>query len=359
MALNNNPSAYARQRRALVTEALTFLHGWGYEELEVPLLVPVEELRGTLDPLAEDEHFRFVGPRGRLYLLRGDLTPVVARQIALRRPALGQVHRVSYANRIARLQRGLWADQAEAFELGIELIGPVGARADLEVICLALELAGRLRVPEVELHVGDVRLAQHWLHHVPSEQRGCVRAAIARRDVDALLEVGRALGWSTERRRAFSYLAHPLPEAPQLSALAEPLERTGQEIAAELRSLLSTLEELGFGERVRLDLSVLDDRGYYTGVRFRLLSSPMGEILGAGGRYDELLQRFGADVPAVGFSMRVDRLVSLLASTDPGGGDDCSGVAALTELADALTRSRAGEAVRLAYPAGALDPEGR
>ena len=61
-------------------------------------------------------------------------------------------------------------------------------------------------------------------------------------------------------------------------------------------------------ERVVFDLGLARGLGYYTGAVFDVLDPTLGVPLGGGGRYDDLLGRFGRPLPAVGFAIGVDRL---------------------------------------------------
>jgi ATP phosphoribosyltransferase regulatory subunit HisZ len=61
-------------------------------------------------------------------------------------------------------------------------------------------------------------------------------------------------------------------------------------------------------ERVIFDLGLLRDLGYYTGAIFEVLDAALGVPLGGGGRYDELLGRFGRPLPAVGWALEVERV---------------------------------------------------
>jgi ATP phosphoribosyltransferase regulatory subunit len=45
---------------------------------------------------------------------------------------------------------------------------------------------------------------------------------------------------------------------------------------------------------------------------FSIYAEGPGERIGAGGRYDDLLERFGAPMPAVGFGIDIDALASAL-----------------------------------------------
>ena len=66
---------------------------------------------------------------------------------------------------------------------------------------------------------------------------------------------------------------------------------------------------------------------YMVEVRKHLLSSlraydavALGAPIGGGGRYDDLLGRFGRPQPAVGFALGVDRLHMALAGEERGTG---------------------------------------
>jgi ATP phosphoribosyltransferase regulatory subunit HisZ len=64
----------------------------------------------------------------------------------------------------------------------------------------------------------------------------------------------------------------------------------------------------GIGERVQLDLGLLRDLGYYTGAILEVYDPALGHVLGGGGRYDDLMGRFGRPLPAVGFALFLERL---------------------------------------------------
>ena len=57
-----------------------------------------------------------------------------------------------------------------------------------------------------------------------------------------------------------------------------------------------------------LDLGLLRDLGYYTGAILEVYDPALGHILGGGGRYDELMGRFGRPLTAAGFSLYLERL---------------------------------------------------
>jgi ATP phosphoribosyltransferase regulatory subunit len=86
-------------------------------------------------------------------------------------------------------------------------------------------------------------------------------------------------------------------------------------VADALRGLRDVLDLLegSVAEHVIFDLGLARGLGYYTGAVFDVYDPALGEPLGGGGRYDDLLGRFGRALPAVGFAIGVDRLHAALA----------------------------------------------
>jgi ATP phosphoribosyltransferase regulatory subunit len=72
-------------------------------------------------------------------------------------------------------------------------------------------------------------------------------------------------------------------------------------------AVLDLLEPV-VAERVIFDLGLTRGLGYYTGAVFEVYDPAVGMPIGGGGRYDELLGRFGRPLPAVGFALTLERL---------------------------------------------------
>ena len=70
----------------------------------------------------------------------------------------------------------------------------------------------------------------------------------------------------------------------------------------------STQLPAAVAERVIFDLGLARALGYYTGAVFEVYDAALGAPLGGGGRYDDLLGRFGRDLPAAGWALNVERL---------------------------------------------------
>jgi ATP phosphoribosyltransferase regulatory subunit HisZ len=96
--------------------------------------------------------------------------------------------------------------------------------------------------------------------------------------------------------------ADVLDQARELGG--EAVERAAQ----RLQATFDLLVDRGVADRVQLDLGLLRDLGYYTGAIVEVYDPALGHILGGGGRYDDLLGRFGRDLPAAGFGLYLERI---------------------------------------------------
>jgi ATP phosphoribosyltransferase regulatory subunit len=136
-------------------------------------------------------------------------------------------------------------------------------------------------------------------------------------------------------RRDFVGLEHRLAETGLSEEAAKvllevPQRRGGPELLSDapapavepvtgMRRVHELLEP-EVAERVIFDFGLVRNIGYYTGAVFEVYDPALGAPIGGGGRYDELLGRFGRKLPAVGFALGVDRLHIALAGEERGTG---------------------------------------
>ena len=105
---------------------------------------------------------------------------------------------------------------------------------------------------------------------------------------------------------------------PQLRGGPEVLEAPPGPVADACEGLraVHALLEPAAAARVIFDLGLLRDLDYYTGAVFEVYDPALGAPIGGGGRYDDLLGRFGRPLPAVGFALGIDRLHIALAGEE-------------------------------------------
>jgi ATP phosphoribosyltransferase regulatory subunit len=331
-----------REMRA-ITEALRGVFaGSGYGEVYTPAL-EYEEVLARAELSDASPAYRVFDETGAVLALRSDMTVPIARVVASRyasAPAPLRFCYFAHCYRGVRPQRG---QQRELLQAGIELIGspaPQGTAEALGVLCRALAATG---LEGYRVGLGDASLYPALMAAlgVPEAARGALLDALARRDfveLERLLaRLERDGGASAKRNgRAETEVDEEHRSAGALSAsaaellLSVPQRRGGPEVLADLPApaaeaaggmrMVHELLEPAVAERVIFDLGLTRSLGYYTGAVFEVYDPALGAPIGGGGRYDELLGRFGRPLPAVGFALGVDRLHIALAGEERGSG---------------------------------------
>ncbi|HUE95282.1 MAG TPA: ATP phosphoribosyltransferase regulatory subunit, partial [Longimicrobiaceae bacterium] len=91
-----------------------------------------------------------------------------------------------------------------------------------------------------------------------------------------------------------------------------------------LRRIVETVEESAGGRfGIELDPTLARGMGYYTGPIFEIRYQDSASSIAGGGRYDRMVGKLlGRDVPATGFSIGFERVISLLMEAPPREADE-------------------------------------
>jgi ATP phosphoribosyltransferase regulatory subunit len=298
-----------RELRRLSVALIDAFERFGYGEVATPT-IEYEEVLARGDEGGAPLAYRFFDERGELLAMRSDMTIPIARLIANRYAGAEPPFRLCYLARAYRAVRPQRGQMREFTQAGVELVGaeaPLGTAEVVEVLEAALDAAGLTRAV---IGLGDADLYRQLLGElgVADEARDRLLACLASHDlVELEAEVARLDLPGPERETL--RLIPGLRGGPEVIERARALGGPATERAtSRLADTYEALRSRGVADRVRLDLGLLRDLGYYTGAILEVYDPALGHVLGGGGRYDELMGRFGAPMPAVGFSLYLERL---------------------------------------------------
>jgi ATP phosphoribosyltransferase regulatory subunit len=299
-----------RELRQLQWALLETFAGFGYGEVGTPT-IEYDEVLARGDGRTAGSAYRFFDERGDLLALRSDMTVPIARLVAGRYVGDEPPFRLCYIARAYRAVRPQRGQMREFTQAGVELIGPeapAGTAEVVEVLQAALDAVGLRRAV---IGIGDADLYRQALAElgIEGETRDSLLEKLAMHDlVGVQEELALVEGISDEQRETLVSLS-------QLRGGSEVLEEARaiggasvERATARLQGTFDELQRRGAAERVQIDLGLLRDLGYYSGAIVEVYDPALGHVLGGGGRYDQLLKRFGRDLPAAGFSLYLERV---------------------------------------------------
>jgi ATP phosphoribosyltransferase regulatory subunit len=298
-----------RELRALSTALLGTFDRFGYGEVWTPTL-EYEDVLVTGDERAAGASYRLFDEHGQVLALRSDMTIPIARLVATRFGDVDGPLRLCYLSHAYRSVTPQRGQQREFLQAGLELIGadaPGGTVEVIEVLSAALEAAD---LPRARIGLGHAGLYRDLLAGMGADEEASADAlsALERHDFVELEQRVQALGVSGKSQETLLRL-------PQLRGGVDVLDRAVELGGDDVRQATQPLREVadgvasrGLAERLIFDLGLVRDLGYYTGAIFEVYDPAVGHVIGAGGRYDDLIGRFGDPRPACGFALFVERL---------------------------------------------------
>jgi ATP phosphoribosyltransferase regulatory subunit len=336
----------ARRQAELARRITRCFELHGYELVTLPVFEYAEVLERGLGALDSEEVLRFVEPEsGEVVALRPDMTPQIARILATRLVDLPGPARLCYHGSVVRRRRERARRHRQIFQAGVELLGLKGPAGDLEILRLASAGVRAAGLSSFVFDLGHARIAAALLESLPSAHTSDLFDALAIKDQREVSRRAIAAGFSGRTLAALSELcdlhggAEVWPRAERLlgATPAEPALR-------ELRQIWDAIASLDLAPKLLLDLSETRNFAYYTGVMFQIHADGPGSPIGAGGRYDSLLGRFGAARAAAGFALSLDHVAWALQSNGREEGQE------LRLLALGATEALLAELRRLGVP---------
>jgi ATP phosphoribosyltransferase regulatory subunit len=310
------PGESSRARR-VSDRILSRMQRWGYREVVTPTMEYFDTLIRGEGTEAGDRLFKLVDQGGELLALRPEMTTSVARLVTTHLRGHPLPFRVAYAGQVFRGSETGSGRLREFPQVGCELIGAGTLEADAEIVAFAVEALEASGTQGCSISLGHVGFLRGMLAGLalPDEGAREVRACLYQKDFVGLRAILDRHGIPAARADALSQL--PVLSGPGAIHDARRLAGTSESerVLRDLEDLTKMLADYGVGDIVRVDLSIIRDFEYYTGIVFEGHTSALGYPLLGGGRYDRLLEGFGAPYPATGFAVRVDRV---LASSGPG-----------------------------------------
>jgi ATP phosphoribosyltransferase regulatory subunit len=308
----------AAQKRVVEERLLNVFRRWGYREIVTPAYEYFDVLSQGTDHELQERMFKMVDREsGRLLALRADITPQVARIVATRMRDEPKPLRLAYVSNVFRYDEPHVGRYREFYQAGVELVGLPNPEGDAEMIAMTVECLQALGLGQFQIDVGQADFFRGIVEDLPVDDTtaGSLRSALGRKDQSSLERLVGEL-------RAPATVMELLLALPALYGRGDVLDRAerlvknprSEAALANLTEVYRLLRAYGLADSVLLDLGEVRGFDYYSGVHFEAYVSGLGAPLCGGGRYDQMLGRFGYECPATGFAFEVGRALLAMES---------------------------------------------
>lgn len=333
---------YAYKKNEIISIIKRVYESYGFLPVETPGLEYMEILLGEYGEENTKQIFRLKSPEEQDVALRFDLTVPLARIVAQYNdlPKPFKRYQVGSIWRADKPDPGRFR---EFTQFDVDVVGTSSQLAEVEVISAVVKALQEIGVKDFVVKVNSRKVLNAAIKkaNIPQEKAKDVLrvldklSKIGRSNLHLELTVGRTdssgdkipgLGLNDYSANLMAILFEaPIKKSSTANVIRKDVlgflqELFGEESCSDLKTLDELLDAINLGsDVVAFDPTIARGLDYYTGTVFEvnLKNKPQFGSVAGGGRYDNLVKRFtDADLPAVGFSIGVDRLLAAIDESD-------------------------------------------
>lgn len=278
-----------------------------YQEIRPPIFEQTDLFErgiGENTDVVGKEMYTFKDRGDRSLTLRPEGTAGVVRAYIQNKLFAQGVQRLWYTGAMFRYERPQAGRQRQFHQVGLELLGSNAPRADVEVIALAVNILQTLGLKNLELEINSVG-------------NGSDRAQYREALISYLQPYKDDLDQDSQERLIRNPLRILDSKDPKTQAIAQNAPQITDYLSFESKKHFDTVLQLLADLDIKYQINHCLVRGldYYTHTAFEIKSNDLGAqaTVCGGGRYDGLVAELGgAETPAVGWAIGMERLVLLL-----------------------------------------------
>jgi len=318
-----------RIKRKLDAGLRRLFTSYGFIEMETPTIEFYDAFGGEIGLIRQESMYKFCDGKGRLLVLRPDLTIPIARVVATRVREESIPLKCCYIGNTFCFDELGGGKQNEFTQAGVEILGIHSPEADAEVISMAVKAVKACGLEDFQIDIGQVDFFKGIMEKsgLSPDEVEEVRELIDRKDFVAVEQVMNRHEVSDDLKALILDLPRLFGNKDILAGISrDPIGEKASAALDYLQKVLDILEDRGMGRYVSIDLGMVQSLNYYTGIVFRGYTYGVGFPILSGGRYDGLVSKFGKDCPATGFSMGINMIMMALERQGRIENGDCQGI---------------------------------
>ncbi|KOA19959.1 ATP phosphoribosyltransferase regulatory subunit [Clostridium homopropionicum DSM 5847] len=289
----------------------------GFSEIISPTLEFYDVFDLESQSISQEKMYKLFDNAGRIMVLRPDMTTPIGRIASTKIKQSNYPLRLCYNSNIFRINENLNGKTSEITQSGIEIIGVKNIKADAEAIINAIEALLNLGLKNFKIELGEAKFFKALIEdtEINEEDLEKMRSIIENKNYVTLSNFLRDKQYGISEDNI-----EILEKLPQLfgdiSIIDEARSLTNNQKALEaldnIHNIYKIIHEIGLSSYISIDLGMVQNIDYYTGIIFKGYVEEVGDYILSGGRYDNLIKQFGTNLPATGFAINVDNVMDAL-----------------------------------------------
>lgn len=291
------------------------LHRYGYQAIQTPTFEFFDVFSREIGTTPSKELYKFFDKEGNTLVLRPDFTPSIARCAAKYFMDETIPLRFCYSGNNFINTSDLQGKLKETTQMGAELLGDASPEADAEMLAMLVEALRNAGLQEFQVSVGQIEYFKGLCANaaLDEETELALREFISSRNEFGAQELLLEKNIPADSVKALLSVNSLFGTYDILDkALACADNQRSRNAIMHLKQVYELLKVYGVDQYISFDLAMVSKYNYYTGIIFSAYTYQAGSAIAKGGRYDNLLEKFGKPAPATGFVVMIDDLVSAL-----------------------------------------------
>ena len=301
---------FLRKDEEIMLKMRTLFEQHGYRKFKMSKFEEYDFYAENRSFLNSKSILTFTGNNGKLLALKPDITLSIVKTTKADRIISDRVYYTENVYR-ARKESG---EFKEIMQAGIEYIGEIDDSTEMEVLLLAqkcLEATGEEYLLTLS-HMGFMKGLMEEAH-LEERQQKYLLTLLSNRNAHGLRSLCKELDVKEEDivkletlLGIYGTIEEVLPQIRRLSC-----NKMTDEAVEELEKIKKFTKAFGIEHYFYIDFSIVNDMDYYNGIVFQGFLKKISNVILSGGRYDNIVHKFGKDADAIGFAFAIDLLQKL------------------------------------------------
>ncbi len=305
-----------KKKKKVLSQIHHVLELYGYQDIDTPSFEYFDIFNMDKGSATSNEMYKFFDRNNNMLVLRPDITPSIARCVAKYYPDEQLPIRLCYQGNTFLNTHQHQGKLSEFTQIGCELIHDDSSAADAEILACVIDCLLSAGLKEFQIEIGEVAFFKGIIEEagLDFETETKIKEYIHDKNFFGLSEFVNSLTMPDSLKKALKSFENLFGGLDMLER-AEKLVKNETSLCAidRMRKVYTALESYQYTDYVSFDLSMINRFHYYTGIVFRGYTYGTGDAIVKGGRYNNLMEKFGKQAASVGFAIYADDLMSAIA----------------------------------------------